>query len=250
MKGASVTPFAQDRSVGKVSALSRRIRTTAAQAWLATRSLRQLPLALRLGSRLRTSPRYLFYLCVQLEKSTRYAGITSERTSGLVAKAVELEPGSASRQSRSVLCVGCRNVHELELFRTAGFGKVVGVDLFASDPRIQPMDMHAMTFADSQFDVVYSCHNFEHSSEPLVAAKEFMRVAKPNGICVIEVPIGFKASLTDLSDYGSAAGLLEVFRPYVGDVMFQEESPTGLDSRVARVGFRVLKTGKVVEHDQ
>lgn len=241
MKGASITTLRPEQSVGRISALSRKLRSKGAHVWLAARSLRQLPQALRLGSRLRTSPRYLFYLCVQLEKSTRYADITSERTRDLVTKAAELEPGNASRRSRSVLCIGCRNVHELELFRTAGFGNVVGVDLFASDSRIQPMDMHAMTFPDSQFDLVYSCHNFEHSREPSVAAREFVRVAKPNAICVIEVPIGFRVSLTDLSDYGSAAGLLEVFRPHVGDILFEEESPAGLDQRVARVGFRVRK---------
>ncbi|HJP61341.1 MAG TPA: class I SAM-dependent methyltransferase [Gemmatimonadaceae bacterium] len=213
------------------------IRRPLSQAWILARSLRQLPRVFRLRTRLHTSPRYLLYLAVQLEKSRAYQGKVSARTERLIGKALEVDVPANERGSRSVLCVGCRNSHELDLFKAAGYKEVVGIDLFASDPRIQVMDMHAMTFPNSRFDVIYSCHNFEHASEPHIAAQEFLRVLKPDGICVIEVPVRFRNTIIDLHDYSSARGLLDIFGSDRGEVLLEEDEGDH-DSSVARVAFR------------
>jgi SAM-dependent methyltransferase len=174
---------------------------------------------------------------VQLEKSRAYQGKVSARTERLIGKTLQVDLPANERRSRSVLCVGCRNSHELDLFKAAGYKEVVGIDLFATDPRIKVMDMHAMTFPDDRFDVIYSCHNFEHASEPRVAAREFLRVLKPDGICVVEVPVRFRNTIVDLHDYSSARGLLEIFGSERAEVLLEEdESDEG--SPVARVAFR------------
>ena len=145
-----------------------------------------------------------------------------------------------NRGGQAVLCVGCRNTHELDLFRTAGYGSVVGVDLFSTDPRIRKMDMHALEFSSDSFDVIYSCHSLEHSITPFRAAQEFIRVARPGAACVIEVPIQFATSAVDRHDYGTVKGLRALFEAHVGDVLFSEEAGQS-SQRVARLAFRVKK---------
>ena len=78
----------------------------------------------------------------------------------LVRRIVEL--GDLSRTS-SVLCVGCRNAVELNLFRAAG-GRQGGRHRPGRlDPDILVMDMHDMSFDDAVFDAVYASHSLEHA---------------------------------------------------------------------------------------
>jgi SAM-dependent methyltransferase len=229
-------------SIHPVAMMLKRSKTRVRTTLETLRSLRQLPAAWKLRSRLQSSPVYLLYLCSQLDKSTRYAGRIGNRTRRLVDMVIRSAAHDAvTRQSASVLCIGCRNTHELDLFRQAGFTSVTGVDLFASDPRIVEMDMHALRFADDQFDIVYSCHSLEHSFAPPIAVREFIRVAKPGALCVVEVPIRFQTSASDLFDYGSIDGLRDIFRPYVGNVLFAEEDLEEGGADVARIAFQVAK---------
>lgn len=141
---------------------------------------------------------------------------------------------------RSVLCVGCRNSHELNVFRKAGFEKVTGIDLFSTEEAILQMDMHAMTFPDNHFDVVFSCHSLEHSYDPMKALSEFARVAKHGGVCTIELPVRFTPTSADLQDFGSLKALKSACEPFIDQTLFAEECEDS-KSGVARLAFTIKK---------
>jgi len=198
--------------------------------------MRQIPLR-------RRSPRHLIYIAQQLDKSTRYAAARSSRTERLVAKAIDAARATGSSVAGAkVLCVGCRNSAELDLFQAAGCTPV-GVDLFSNDPRVRQMDMHDLQFDAHSFDLIYACHALEHAIEPSAVAGELTRVAREGAVCTIEVPIKFRTSLTDRQDYGSVGGVLELFGDHVGDVVFSEETHDARDGMVARVAFQLRSSG-------
>jgi SAM-dependent methyltransferase len=143
-------------------------------------------------------------------------------------------------KGRSVLCVGCRNSHELNIFRKAGFENVIGIDLFSTDEAILQMDMHAMTFPDNHFDVVFSCHSLEHSYDPIRALSEFGRVVKHGGVCTIELPVRFTPTSADLQDFGSMQALQSACEPFLGQILFAEESQDA-KSGIARLAFITRK---------
>lgn len=141
-----------------------------------------------------------------------------------------------------VLCVGCRNTAEIDYFMGKNVRGIVGVDLFTEDERIQVMDMHALTFDNDRFDVVYSAHSLEHSIDPEQAISEFLRVVKPGGSIVIEVPVQYAVQGSDLVDFQSAEKLIEMFHPHVDKVYWADnhEAKSDLNDNgvpVARVGF-------------
>jgi SAM-dependent methyltransferase len=178
---------------------------------------------------------YEDYLLTQLTSSwKKHSCLAPHRTPNLAQRFFERD--QQPRGNRSVLCVGCRNSYELNVFQNAGFGNVVGIDLFSTNAAILQMDMHVMRFPDQSFDVIFACHSLEHSYDPGRVLKEFARVIRHRGVCIIEVPIRFRKVPTraDLQDFGSLQGLLAACDPFTGEVLFAEESPT-----IARLIFRV-----------
>jgi SAM-dependent methyltransferase len=143
-------------------------------------------------------------------------------------------------KGRSVLCVGCRNSHEISMFRNAGFDEVIGIDLFSTDEAILQMDMHAMSFPDDHFDVVFSCHSLEHSYDPTRALSEFARVVKDGGVCTIEVPIRFTPTSADLQDFGSLQALQSACESFLGEILFAEEAQD-TKSGIVRLAFITRK---------
>jgi SAM-dependent methyltransferase len=93
----------------------------------------------------------------------------------------------------SVLCIGCRDAIEIvflkRYFRHLPGLHVTGMDISVVDDDIIEGDMHNMPFEDGKFDIIISCHSFEHCVEPIQVAKEMKRVAKKNAIIGIEVPV-------------------------------------------------------------
>lgn len=93
----------------------------------------------------------------------------------------------------SVLCIGCRDTIEIAFlkryFRHLPELHVTGMDISVVDDDIIEGDMHNMPFEDGKFDIIISCHSFEHCVEPIQVAKEIKRVAKKNAIIGIEVPV-------------------------------------------------------------
>jgi SAM-dependent methyltransferase len=145
---------------------------------------------------------------------------------------------------KSVLCVGCRNRDEILYFRKKGASEVVGIDLFGDHPEIQVMDMHDLKFPDNAFDVVYSRHSFEHAYDKRQAAQEFVRVLRPAGVVVIEVPGKYKGG-ADYNRFDSLDDVLVAFEPHVGEFLrkeysSKEENTDKMD--IIRLMFHVSKS--------
>lgn len=51
------------------------------------------------------------------------------------------------------------------------------------------MDIHEMPFDDQTFDVVFCNHVMEHVADDRKAMKEILRVMKPGGWSIIQIPI-------------------------------------------------------------
>lgn len=186
-----------------------------------------------LDGRFSPEKEYEDYLVAQITRSWRKRShIAAARVGNLVSKFLEQDQGP--RGDRAVLCVGCRNVHELSVLRDAGFENIVGIDLFSTDAAILQMDMHVMSFPDKHFDVLFACHSLEHSYDPTEVLSEYARVLKDRGVCIIEVPIRFRKypGREDLHDFESLQGLRSACESFVGQVLFAEES-----SSVARLIF-------------
>jgi SAM-dependent methyltransferase len=145
-----------------------------------------------------------------------------------------------------VLCVGCRNGLELDAFRERGLGDVRGIDIFSQRPDIEVMDMHAMTFPDDSFDVVYSSHSLEHSHDLGRVAAELVRVARPGGVLAVEVPVRHKGSAADVVVFEGIDHLRAVFASALGELVVSEEEPPHSErndqgSDIARLVFKVVK---------
>lgn len=143
-----------------------------------------------------------------------------ERARYLIGRMKRFAPPSGRP---GVLCVGCRNRHELDYLEAEGYSGVVGIDLHSTDPRILVMDMHRMAFEDDAFDVVYASHSLEHSLDPSLAAAEFLRVVRLGGWIVVEVPVRYGRRGADLWDFESEQGVLELFSGC--DAVWSETGP-------------------------
>jgi SAM-dependent methyltransferase len=178
---------------------------------------------------------YAEYVRLQVERSLVNRGYDpGDRARHLIAVLRRYLPPDGSRR---VLCVGCRNTHELDYLAEAGYPGAEGIDLHSIDPRIRVMDMHAMSWADGSFDAIYACHSLEHAYDPATACGEFVRVLRPGGLVVAEVPIGCerrKGDLWDFQDPQTVADLLG------GRILWSETGPQlGANQHVARVLVRV-----------
>lgn len=165
-------------------------------------------------------PGYRDYLETQLKRTLdKMDAPLQGRTQIMVDAVARFADLSQSR----VLCVGCRNSAELDYFLARGAQSVTGIDLYSSDPRIQVMDMHRMTFPADQFDVLYTVHALEHAHDPAKVAGEIARVVRPQGIVAIEVPVRYSTGGADLIDFGDLASLHALFAPYTEQVLWGEE---------------------------
>jgi len=162
----------------------------------------------------------LDYLETQLRRTYEKRGAPLQtRTKVLIDKIANV----TDLQGKTVLCIGCRNSQELNYFRSKGAQTVQGIDLFSENPAILVMDMHQMTFPDAQFDVVYSSHSLEHAHTPAKVAQEILRVARPQAVVAIEMPIRYETRGADLIDMESTANLHKLFAPHITSVLLQEE---------------------------
>lgn len=172
-------------------------------------------------NRFHQSKEYKDYLVAQMTKSTRIARKSKpQRAVDLTTKIGELVP---EHGNKSVLCIGCRNAYELDLFEEEGFSPVQGIDLFSVDPRITVMDMHCLEYDDNSFDVIYSCHSLEHSYDHKVVIDQMLRTLKPGGVVAIEIPVDYQTTKVDLFDFGSVENLIAAFEPHVDTVLFSEQ---------------------------
>lgn len=114
------------------------------------------------------------------------------------------EYATVGRQA-TILSIGSRNESELATFGQWGYARVTYIDLFPWSPGIQRIDMHAMNFPDSAFDLVYGSHVFEHALDIGRVVAEVARVVRPGGLVFAAFPVGFTPSGHDRVDLASAS---------------------------------------------
>lgn len=187
-------------------------------------------------------PGYHDYLETQLERS-----LSKRANDPGVGQRILVEAAAAGASPDAVvLCVGCRNGMELDAFRARGLADVRGIDIFSQRDDILVMDMHAMTFPDDSFDVVYTSHSLEHSFDVDAVGRELVRVARDGATLAVEVPVAHKGSEADLVVFDGIEMLERVFGDTVGEVTLREEEPAHSPrneqgSTIARLVFRVDK---------
>ena len=164
-------------------------------------------------ARLRARLRYRGYLRAQLRQSrAKRAKDASFRLVPFVELIRRACPDLAL--DVPVLCIGARNEVELDVFARAGFTNVTAIDLWSASPRIRVCDMHALSFPDDAFGLVFASHVFEHAWDfPRVAAG-CVRVLRRGGYLFCAVPTGFTPSEHDRYDFKDAKGLLAYFEPW------------------------------------
>jgi SAM-dependent methyltransferase len=185
---------------------------------------------------------YDTYLREQLEETLRKKRLFGRMRFDVVPL-VDMLASTYDFTGQSILCVGARQDDEIRDFRPRGAGRVVGIELYDAPPDIVTMDMHDLTFPDASFDVVYSRHSFEHAYDTRKAGGEFVRVLKPGGVVVIEVPGKVKGG-GDYNLFNSIDEVREAFEPHVGEVLWneysrKEENTDKMD--IIRLMFRVVK---------
>jgi SAM-dependent methyltransferase len=186
---------------------------------------------------------YRAYLDTQLERSlSKRENDPGVGARLLVEQAAARQPSPDAR----VLCVGCRNGVELDEFRARGFGDVTGIDLYSQRDDIRVMDMHAMTFADDSFDVVYSSHSLEHAYDVETVVRELARVGKECAVVAVEVPVRHRGSTADRTEFAGLEALRDAFGSFVGQELWADEQPPNTPtneqgSAVARLVFRLRK---------
>ena len=177
---------------------------------------------------------YRDYVLAQVTKSSNAQGQPPPpRLVHLVQRLVGVQ---SSVRGKTVLCVGCRSGHELDLLRIAGYTPV-GIDLMGNDDQVLAMDMHALTFPSKVFDAVFACHSLEHAYDVTQVLTEWARVTKPGGLWAVEVPIRFEPTSVDRHDFGSLEGLRTVLKPYLAEELWAETRDE--DRGVARMIGRV-----------
>ena len=206
-------------------------RLTEVSHWLVLR---------RLG--LQQSSEYRDYLAIQLRRTLS----KRDTDPGIGAVTLITRVAGERPDGGSVLCVGCRNGLELDRFRARGFDRVVGIDVFSQRDDIKVMDMHAMTFGDGLFDVVYCSHALEHAYDVHRVVEEMVRVARDRAIVGVEVPIRVQASAADRVVFSGLDELRAAFAPYIAEELWAEEQPPHSETNdqgteIARLLFRVRK---------
>ncbi len=101
------------------------------------------------------------------------------------------------------------------------------------------MDVHAIPFADNEFDVAICNHVMEHVNDDILAMKEILRVLKPGGWAIIQSPlIGWNnkktfedASITSPAEREKVYGQRDHVRLYGQDY----------PERLRSAGFRVTE---------
>ena len=165
----------------------------------------------------------IMYYFRQLHKSRDYVEHQDARRTESFSLVV-MEQLPASFTNAQVLCVGCRDFQEIAFWKSKGF-QATGIDLFSQSSEILCMDMHHMRFADASFDVIYSCHSFEHAQDQQQAANEFIRVIKDGGILALEVPVNSVPDSIDLHSCYNSADIRQFFQGNIKEILMESFIP-------------------------
>ena len=137
-----------------------------------------------------------------------------------------------------VLSIGPRNIDEVQALDAKGW-TVSAVDLFPTHPRIHRGDMERLPYPDDRFGLAWVSHVFEHAYSQRRAAREIVRVTRPDGMLWIAVPRGGTPNPHDRWRFDTVADVVRPFREAAGHpvVVWSQERPSEL-----RVLLRIWKS--------
>ena len=150
--------------------------------------------------------------------------------------------GGTTISSKSrILCIGPRNESELLLFRIMGYKNVEGSDLISYSPLIKVMDMHDLKYAESRFDVVFSCMAIGKASNFNKVAQEIIRVARPGAYVALSdgmnsidpIPVDGKIEDWSMTNYptkttpfsNGVSDVYQAFGDHVGEIFWSNQAP-------------------------
>jgi ubiquinone/menaquinone biosynthesis C-methylase UbiE len=105
-------------------------------------------------------------------------------------------------KNKSVLDAGCGTGIFSIIFANKGAGRVTGIDISEgslqtaqslkekfelNNAEFQKQDMLALPFPDASFDIVWAWGTVHHTTDPLKAIEELIRVLKPSGSILLAV---------------------------------------------------------------
>lgn len=107
--------------------------------------------------------------------------VTTTRRAESVYQIIALPPRNLGREE--LLIIGPRNAQELFIAWLYGFtwGRIRGIDLYSTNPKIVVMNMESMTFQDSVVDAVVMSNTLAYASDTFKCLSEIYRVLRPGG---------------------------------------------------------------------
>lgn len=107
--------------------------------------------------------------------------ITTTRRAEIIYQAIALP--SRDTSAERLLIIGPRNVQELFIAWLYGFiwENMEAIDLYSTNPKIQVMNMEAMSFSANQFDAVTMSATLAYAEDTEAVLSEVARVLKPGG---------------------------------------------------------------------
>ena len=115
------------------------------------------------------------------------AGVTTKKIVTRTRRAERLIPilGFPPRDlsQERILLIGPRNVHEILQAWLTGYRwkNIDAIDLYATTPKIQVMNMESMTFPDFTFDAIFASATLSYAKDVQQCVREYMRVLKIGG---------------------------------------------------------------------
>ena len=81
-----------------------------------------------------------------------------------------------------------------------------------SNPSVVFVDAHSIPYPDNTFNTILALEVFEHLHDPVVAAREIIRVLQPGGLAILSTPFMFHIP-ADPSDFNrfTSSGLNQLF---------------------------------------
>lgn len=112
---------------------------------------------------------------------------TSHRDQVLECFKQFIGPHTIDKMQVFLLDAGARNLELKPTFNSMNY-QYIAIDFKPDEPGVRAMDFNQLQFPDMRFDVVFCCHAFEHTENPVRTLREFWRVLKRGGKLFMATP--------------------------------------------------------------
>lgn len=150
-------------------------------------------------------------------------------------------------ENSSILVIGNRTESDLLKIKSFGYRKIKAIDLISYSPLVTLMDAHNITFSEDSFDVVFLPYVLPYTKNPLLLAKNIIKVIKPGGIVAVAIEYDVANKIKSADD------IKIIFEPHIKNINFIYDAElkslsqsniinaTGLGSSSIMITFTVKK---------